>query len=394
MKYAYEYLINNKLLKKNDYVVVAVSGGPDSMVLLDVLIRLRKKIKINIVCAHVNHNVRSESESEKIFVEEYCKNNGVIFEYMKIEKYGNDNFHNEARNIRYKFFEDLIKKYAASILFTAHHGDDLMETVLMRLTRGSNLRGYAGFSKEMEKDSYKIIRPLVFYTKNEILEYAINNNINYVIDGSNAKDKYTRNRYRHNILPFFKAEDKDVHLKFLKFSQMILACNDYIEKNALNSLCSVYKDKQIYIDEYLKLDKIIQIKVLNYILSDIYNDEITLLNDKHIDSINNLIRSMKPNGYRMLPNNIIARRKYNKVFFQTNDDMVSDYKFELKNDIKLLNGKTFQIVEKEDSDSNYVCRLDSTEVSLPLYVRNRCSGDKIAVKNLNGSKKIKDIFID
>ena len=82
------------------------------------------------------------------------------------------------------------------------------------------------------------------------------------------------------------------------------------------------------------------------------------------------------------------------MFFQTNDDMVSDYKFELKNDIKLLNGKTFQIVEKEDSDSNYVCRLDSTEVSLPLYVRNRCSGDKIAVKNLNGSKKIKDIFID
>ena len=130
----------------NPSIVVACSGGPDSMALLNLCLELRKDMNLNIVCAHVNHNVREESASEKLFVESVCKKNNIIFEYMKIENYSDDNFENEARTKRYTYFEELLKKHNAPYLLTAHHGDDLVETILMRITRGSTLKGYSGFS--------------------------------------------------------------------------------------------------------------------------------------------------------------------------------------------------------------------------------------------------------
>ena len=219
MKQALEYL--KKLLKKDDSVVVGVSTGPDSMALLYLLMEVRKKININIVCAHVNHNVRAESKDEAIFLEDYCMKNNIVFEAMKIEKYGDDNFHNEARTIRYEFFEGLVKKYSAIYLMTAHHGDDLMETILMRLVRGSTLRGYGGFDTCIDKGSYKIVRPLIYATKDEIEEFDKEKDIPYFVDSSNKKDKYTRNRFRHVVLPFLKEEDKNVHEKFIKFSKTL-----------------------------------------------------------------------------------------------------------------------------------------------------------------------------
>ena len=142
---------NDIFIEDNLSVVVACSGGPDSMALLDVILKLRDKRNINIICAHVNHKLRIESEQEKVDVENFCKNNKIIFEYMEITKYDKDNFHAQARNIRYDFFDKLMKKYNAKYLFTAHHGDDLIETILMRISRGSTVKGYSGFGKIIKK---------------------------------------------------------------------------------------------------------------------------------------------------------------------------------------------------------------------------------------------------
>ena len=222
MKEAYNYL--SKFINKNDYVVIANSGGPDSMALLSLLIKYREKVPFNIVCAHVNHKVRLESDDEELFVKSYCKSNNVIFECMKIKEYDNSNFEAYARSKRYKFFDEIVLKYNAKVLFTAHHGDDLIETILMRIVRGSSLKGYSGFLMEVNKGSYKLVRPLVYTTKDEIIKYLNDNNIKYVIDKSNDNLEYTRNRYRHNILPYLKKEDKNVHLKFLKYSETL---NEY-----------------------------------------------------------------------------------------------------------------------------------------------------------------------
>ena len=125
--------------KNNDTIVIGCSTGPDSMALFDMLLKIKDRYNLKIICAHVNHNIRKQSIEEAIFIKQFCEEKNIMLESMTIEKYGDDNFHNEARNIRYHFFEKVIEKYGANYLMTAHHGDDLIETILMRITRGSKL---------------------------------------------------------------------------------------------------------------------------------------------------------------------------------------------------------------------------------------------------------------
>ena len=294
---------------------------------------------------------------------------------------------------RYDFFDSVIKKYDAKILFTAHHGDDLIETILMRLVRGSTLKGYAGFPAITEKQDYKIVRPLVFYTKSDIDNYNNINNIPYVVDKTNESDLYTRNRYRHNMLPFLKNENKNVHLKFLKFSSELFKYSNYIDDIVNKCVDSVYKDNKLYINEYIKLDDLIREKIMNFIFHDLYGDNLYLIEKKHIDIVNKLIFSNKPNMRVSLPNKLVVIRNYDKVSFCKNKEITKDYKYEIKDGLIINNG-IFHIVDDISDDSNYVCRLNKKNVTLPIYVRNRKNGDKICVKGLNGSKKIKDIFID
>ena len=106
---------------KGDRIVIGCSSGPDSMALFDMLLKVREKYNLELICAHVNHNLRKQSVEEAEFMKKYCAEHDVMFEGMVIEKYGDDNFHNEARNIRYHFFESLVEKYRANYLMTAHH---------------------------------------------------------------------------------------------------------------------------------------------------------------------------------------------------------------------------------------------------------------------------------
>lgn len=392
MKQAYEYLLS--LLKEKDVVVVGVSGGPDSMALLYLLKEIRKNINISLVCSHVNHNVRRESAKEKEFLEDWCLKNDILFESMIIEKYGDDNFHNEARAIRYNYFESLVEKYHANYLMTAHHGDDLVETILMRLTRGSTLKGYGGFYQEVAKNNYKIIRPLVYATKSEIEEYNKKHKIPYVIDKSNKKDKYTRNRYRKVVLPFLKDEDPRVHEKFLKFSKVIAEYDSFIDTQVKKAFSKIYEDSKLNINKYMELEDLLQDKVLYNLLEDIYHDDLMLVNDKHIGLVKKLIFSNKKNTYIYLPNNIKVVKSYDYLEFVRDGENESSYNIELIDYAILPNGKHLERVETIDTNGNDICRLDSSEVSLPLYVRTRKHGDKMSLKGTVGHKKIKDILID
>lgn len=392
MNFSYQYLF--ELLKNKDVIVVGVSGGPDSMALLYLLKEIRKKMDIFIICSHVNHNVRKASIKEKEFLEDWCLKNNIVFESMVIEKYGDDNFHNEARAIRYNYFESLVRKYNANYLMTAHHGDDLMETILMRLTRGSTLKGYSGFSQMVEMDNYKLVRPLIYVTKQQIEDFNKQKKISYVIDESNSKDKYTRNRYRMEVLPFLKKEDVNVHEKFFKFSKMLEKYDKFITKQVNSVFKKVYIDNELLIDYYLELDELIQEKIIYQILEGIYHDDLMLINDKHVSLISKLIISKKKNTYIYLPNNIKVVKSYNKLSFINESDEVNNYEIELIDYAVLPNGKHLEVVDSIDVNGNDICRLNSSDISLPLYVRTRKLGDKMSLKGTNGHKKIKDIFID
>ncbi len=394
MENAYKYILNELNLRYKENVVVAVSGGPDSMALLHLLIRIKKAIDINIVCAHVNHNVRVESKDELTFVEKYCMQNGVIFECMKIENYGDDNFHNEARNKRYNFFKEIILKYNSRYLFTAHHGDDLIETILMRIVRGSTLKGYSGFAKVVKNKEYTIIRPLIQVTKDEIIKYDKQHKINYVIDSSNQKDVYTRNRFRKYIVPAFKKEDKNVHNKFYKFSKTLLEYNEYIDKQVEKKIKKIYVQGMLDIDLFQKEEHIIQNKIIYYILEHIYQDDLMVITDHHVDLIYNMISSKKANITIYLPNGVKAIKTYSSIIFTIEEIKADEYEIEINDYVNLPNGKNIEIVKKTSLTDNNVCFLSSTDIKLPLRVRNRKNGDKMSVKGMLGRKKINDIFID
>jgi tRNA(Ile)-lysidine synthase len=394
MEKAYDFLLNQIGLKYGDTVVVGVSGGPDSMALLHLMSQIKKEIDIFIVCAHVNHNVRKESDKEKIFIEKYCDNNQIIFESMKIEDYGDDNFHNEARTKRYNYFGNIVKRFGAKYLLTAHHADDLMETILMRIARGSTLRGYSGFSKVLDMGSYMILRPLISITKKDILEYNKNNKIEYVEDSSNKKDKYTRNRYRKYVLPFLKEEDKNIHEKFIKFSNTLIEYNNFIDKQMKNVIKDVYKQNILNLEKFMTHDKLIRMKIIYYMLEQVYQDDLMLIYDSHADLISNLIESKKPNAYIYLPNNIKVVKSYQNLSFIKEELEYADYEIEILNYVNLPNGRNIEVLGKEELTTNDVCRLNSKDIHLPLYVRSRKIGDKMEVKGLLGKKKLKDIFID
>lgn len=381
----------DKTIKENEMLITATSGGPDSMALLSLLIKLSKTKKITIICAHVNHNLRKESQEEAIMVEKYANENNLIFEKMEINHY-EGNTENYARTQRYNFFEKLIKKYNATYLLTAHHGDDLTETILMRMVRGSSLKGYSGFQEITDKETYKIYRPLITKTKDELLNYVKTNNIPYAVDKTNFSEEYTRNRYRLNILPILKKENKSVHLKFLKFSETLKLYDDHINKEANEKLNKVYQNNNLNLKLFENEDELIKRKILYQILNNLYYKNISLITDNHVELILNIIESSRPNLKINLPSKVLVIKNYQNLYFTQNTEIKS-YSFTFKDKVILPNNQILIKEETEDT-SNYTIRLNSKELSLPLIVRTRQNGDKMEIKNLNGHKKIKDIFID
>lgn len=378
------------IFNPDDVVVAGISGGVDSMTLLYLL----SKLNIKIICAHVNHNVRKISYKEKIFVNDYCDKLNIVFETMTIEKYGDDNFHNEARNIRYHYFDGLVNKYHAKYLITAHHGDDLIETILMRISRGSTLGGYSGFKEIIDKDNYKILRPLINKSKQEIKDYASLNKIPYMEDASNKKDKYTRNRYRKYIVPKLKEENSNLVNSFLKFSKELENADNFINQEMSKYIKIVINNNKLDITKYLELDSFAKKRILGYVLKSNYADDLILINDKHLELINDLIISKKVNTYIYLPNNIKVIKNYNELIFDKGEDDIFTYEIEISDIVCLPNNKTIEKCINSDEKSNNIIRLNSKDINLPLIVRTRKDGDKIELKGLNGRKKIKDIFID
>ena len=383
--------ILNKLEIKNEkYLIVGCSAGPDSMALLHLLKNNTNKI---IVCAHINHNVRKESNEEEEYLKNYCKDNNIIFEKTTLTKYTERNFENEARKKRYNFYEKIINKYNAKYLFLAHHGDDLVETIIMKINRGSNLEGYAGIKTISKKNNYYIVRPLLNYTKEDLIKYDNSNNIKYYIDKSNSNTQYTRNRIRKNILPILKEENPNIHKSILKYSETLLEYNDYINREIDKHINNIYIKKELNIDKFNKLDNFIKKNILYRILNNIYNNKPDIIKEKNIIDILDLINNNKPNIYINLPKNKICIKEYNKLYFKDKNKNKDNYKIIFTDKFELDN-IIIEKIDKSDKDGNDICRLNSKNISLPLYIRNKNNGDYIEIKGLNGKKKIKDIFID
>ncbi len=208
-----DVIIQEKLINNNDKIVVGVSGGPDSMCLLDVLYNLKKtfleKYNINyeLVVAHVNHMIREESKYEKEYVENFCKKLNIPFYYLcadipKLSKEEKISQEMSGRKIRYEFFNKIKVELGANKIAVAHNLNDNIETIFLNLIRGTGLKGLTGMNYTYEN----IIRPLIDIEKKDILEYNILQNLNPCFDKTNEEEIYIRNKIRLKLIPMLKEE--------------------------------------------------------------------------------------------------------------------------------------------------------------------------------------------
>ena len=266
----------------------------------------------------------------------------------------------------------------------------------MKITRGSNLEGFIGI-KEISinnNKNYYIIRPLLPYTKEDLINYNTTNNIKYFIDKTNKEDICTRNRYRNKILPLLKKEDQNVHKKFLTYSKILEEYDNYIKKETTIIKKEVFINNILYIEKFQNLDLLIKKNIIYDILKDTYKNKNNIIKEKHIENILKIIESSKPNAKILIPQNIEVIKQYDKIkITPKSNDEITNYKLPLNDKIE-INNIIIEKVIKTNENGNNICKLNSKNIKLPLYIRNRKQGDYIEPLGLSGKKKIKDIFIE
>lgn len=374
--------------------IVAVSGGPDSMYLLTRLMKEQSLKQSQLIVAHVNHKTRKECEKEAQFLKRFCDQHHLIFEQLEIKEYQKNHFtEEEARQIRIKFFLDLAHKYHADAVLTAHHGDDLVETILMKILRGSTLEGICGIKSKTKIQDVIFYRPLLSKTKQEIIEVLNQEHIPYFIDESNTSNKHIRNRLRTELLPKLKKEDKLVHLKFLKFSQELTEATEYIKKTILSVKKRIKQDGTTDRIEFLKLDPYLQKEYMKSELKEAYQHHITKINPTHVRELLKVLQNSQKNTTLELPEKKFLLINNNRFSIEKKENYPT-YCIECKNDVILPNGGILKKIDTYTEKSNYEIHLNSKMIQLPLFITTRKPGMKMQVKNLKGTKKVQRILID
>ena len=370
---------NNQYLKKLDKsqpIICAVSGGVDSMVLLDLLLNAGYEV----IIAHVNHHKREESEIEEQALRALASKNNMMI-YVYDYHHTNDNFQAQARTKRYDFFYELYKKHNASAIITAHHAIDNLETIVMNLIRGSNLYGYAGIAEQTFYQDALVIRPLIKVNKDELYTYAENNKLMFFEDSSNASDDYLRNRIRHHIIPLLKDENPNLDNNVANYSLQLLEAFEFIRSQSV-----VYwqEHQKIKIDDFNKMPKALQSDLINYILE---SHNITSSYNK-INDIIDLLLNEKPNlsydigeGYQLVKNYCEATIRVKFIKPQLN------LKLSLGEEIKV--DKHHFYFSNQPIEKAFRVSIDE---KFPLTIRHRQDGDKLIIND--GHQKLKDFCIN
>lgn len=378
------------LFGKEDKILLAVSGGKDSMAMLDLFINA----KLNFFVSHCNFNLRgNDSDNDELFVKDYCKKNKIHFTSISFntEEYAIENklsTQMAARKLRYDWFEKIRVENNAKYIATAHHKNDVAETMLINLTKGSGISGLHGIKRKKNN----IIRPILDFNRIQIEEYIFKNSIPYREDKSNLNNKYTRNLIRLDVIPLLEKINTQLIESLFDSAQYIQEAEDILDakiKEEFDKCCCV-EDDLIYIDiKSLKKLKPIKSYLFYFLKPYGYNES----------NVNDILNSLE--------------NQSGKQFFSTSHQLLKDRdKLILSNiqnhdneriiinNIDELNtiGFSSNITQLSDSfeinKSNLLANLDADKIKFPLVYRKWENGDEFHPLGMSGRKKVSDFLID
>jgi tRNA(Ile)-lysidine synthetase-like protein len=360
-------------------LIVSVSGGMDSMALLHLL----KDSSFKIVVVHFNHLKRDESVIEKDLVESYCKEHKIPFHYYTVNV-DEGNFHNQAHHLRNHYLIEVSKMYKSPYILTAHHQDDLLENILIKLTRGSNLLGYAGMQMVYKTSKEIFIKPLLYNSRSEIEAYVKENKIPYLDDSSNEENYYLRNRYRHAVIPIMKQENEQLLDQVKQFHHQISKAFHFIR----NQTKKLINENHIPLDVFLEQDEAIQDDMIAFLLEK-YKIVFTY---ETIRKINKMLSSTKPNQTYKLSNDCHLIKSYNLVYVESIATKKQDHYILKDGANRIENMAIFTLLNNSNTNTENFNKLCYNKLAFPLILRHRLDGDNLSFTY--GHKKLKKLLID
>lgn len=381
-----KFIDKESLFKEDDKILLACSGGIDSMVLADMLL----VDKWNFGIAHINHQTRgNDSDKDQMFVENYCKEHKIECHSISVpmehqSKAAKENFHAFARSFRYDYLNRILLKHEYNFIATAHHSSDTLETFFLNLTRSTGLDGLTGIPLK----NGLVIRPLLFATKEEIIRYALKFKIDYREDSSNESTKYRRNQIRHELIPKLKGISEGAEQNTKSTIQKLATTNQLLIE-LINSNKFIEQKDRKHLIQKKPLEKFTQKTTLLFYLIKTFGF--------NFSQAAQIIKSINKVGamFHAPTHQLLVDREHFIIEALTTAETVN-LQISKPGIYQLSENKKIKIELTNELQSLDNCEyLDADKVSFPITIRNWVDGDKFAPLGMEGKmKKVKDYLID
>lgn len=424
--------MNEQMLGKGDLIVVAVSGGPDSTALLHILTELSVKWSFRLHVAHMDHGFRGEqSRQEAEWVRDLAERLGwpcsVHYEDIPAAiAASGGNPQEVAREARYRYLLEIARETKADAIALGHHADDQAETILMRLVRGTSLTGITGMAPVARREGMKLVRPLLRIYKEDIVQYLNEHGYGYCTDSSNEQRTYTRNRLRLDVLPILRSINPDLSQTINRMADLLRDEDEFLSTLAESTAEKIFRQRgNEYLaarDDVSELDVALQRRVIKLILSYLCKnqDQIQYI---HIEKVREAIQQTDSPSLALHLPGVTFVREYDQLRFVQGkiDSVTPSYAYIVEGHdttvpIREAGGTlSFRVhhpavdlrtaghpgpdsrhiaLDMCDGFGEQCAYFDMEKITFPLTVRNRRPGDRIQLMNMQGTKKLKDLFID
>lgn len=381
-----------KLINEGDSVLVALSGGADSVALLYILHALSEKLNINISAAHVHHGIRgAEADNDALFCESLCKDMNIPFfkKCYDVPGYAKKMHISEetaGRKLRYEFFDEIMRKNGITLTATAHHMNDRVETIMMNLIRGTGLKGLIG----IEYKNGKIIRPLLDLNKNEILDYCSSVMTEFCHDSTNDETFYRRNKIRLEIIPEIAKLNPNFEECIIRESNIITDDNDFLDSSACEAYKKAVTEKGIKCDVLIDFHTAVKRRVVRLFMSSKMGG-LTDISFSDTEAVLKLCSSCRTGTEIHIGNGYKAVCSYGFTDIVKNRE-IKEFNYSLIPEIPCVIpeiGKIITIVRSDSDGIKLKLNMDDE-----IIIRSKQNGDIFYPVGMTGRKKVKDLLID